>query len=168
MSKKHNKRRSHHGPPGEGGGSSQRPSQPAPPEKEYAKDYFYTESGVIRRELLDQKAKQRAMSFIHPKDQRQKALTSHQLRRFFGEVKSLKDRVHAFGWEKTFPMIRMLKSKIAYTCPSGGKGGDKKVPDEFREYIEEMVNHVYTERDFEAFALSFEAVVGYFYGEVGR
>jgi CRISPR/Cas system CSM-associated protein Csm2 small subunit len=45
----------------------------------------------------------------------------------------------------------------------------KKVPDEFRTYIETMVDSVgESEANFEAFVLCFEAVVGYFYGEGGK
>ena len=64
------------------------------------------------------------------------------------------------------PLIKMLKSKVAYACPITGK--DRKIPEEFRKYIEEMVDNIKDWKDFKAFALCFEAVVGFFYGQGGR
>jgi CRISPR type III-A-associated protein Csm2 len=69
-------------------------------------------------------------------------------------------------FSKIRPLIKMLKSKVAYACPT--TGSERKVPIEFRRYIEEMVDNIADERDFKAFALCFEAVVGFFYGEGGR
>jgi hypothetical protein len=42
------------------------------------------------------------------------------------------------------------------------------VPVEFRNYIEEMVDNIDDYSDFKAFALCFESVVGFFYGQGGR
>ena len=64
------------------------------------------------------------------------------------------------------PLIKMVKSKVAYACPSNGR--DRKVPEEFRNYMELMINSIEYYKDFKAFSLCFEAVVGYFYGEGGR
>jgi CRISPR type III-A-associated protein Csm2 len=94
-------------------------------------------------------------------------LTSAQLRRFHGEAKALEERVkNTDDFAKIRPLIKMLKSKAAYACPT--TGADRKVPADFRRYIEEMVDNIEDEKDFKAFALCFEAVVGFFYGEGGR
>lgn len=141
-------------------------------------NYFYSDktSGTIKEELLVKKAKDWAASFIKPAPPRESwqknpKLNSAQLRRFYGEVKALEDRVrHKDKPKEEFPKIRplvkMLKSKAAYACPTSGS--DRKVPEEFRKYMEEMVDNVADWDDFKAFALCFEAVVGYFYGEGGR
>lgn len=137
--------------------------------------YFFEDENkkVIKEDLLTTKAKRWAESFINPKqpsDPRQRRyqkLTSAQLRKFHVEAKSLEERVkNNSNFSEIRPLIKMLKSKVAYACPS--TGFDRKVPEEFRKYIEEMVDNVGDEKDFRAFALCFEAVVGFFYGQGGR
>lgn len=140
--------------------------------------FFYNDTGKkeISEDLLDSKAKGWAESFLNPRRPKESwarnpRLTSAQLRRFHREVKELEVRVKALKDSKTEfialrPIVKMLKSKVAYACPSNGV--ERKVPEEFRKYIEEMVDNVIDSRDFLAFALCFEAVVGYFYGQGGR
>ena len=142
-------------------------------------DYFYEDEDKkerLKEELLTTEAKKWAKSFINPKfpagpRDRNPKLTSAQLRRFHMEAKTLETRAEALqAPEKDFlslsPIVKMLKSKVAYACPVPGR--DKKVPEEFRRYIEEMVDHIDDYKDFKAFCLCFEAVVGFFYGEGGR
>ncbi|MDW7680750.1 MAG: type III-A CRISPR-associated protein Csm2 [bacterium] len=127
----------------------------------------------IKKEYLDGQAKQWARSFIKHSDDRDD-LTSTQLRRFHNDVRSVEAKVKAaisnYGEEEGFlrmlPFIKMIKSKIAYACPPKKK--DRKVPIEFRNYMETMINSIEDYDDFKAFSLCFEAVVGYFYGEGGR
>jgi len=139
-------------------------------------NYFYgdEEKERLREELLDKRAKEWAKSFINPNSDgrdRNPRLTSTQLRRFHIEAKTLEAKIDALEkpkeeFLKFRPMVKMLKSKVAYACPIPGR--DKKVPEEFRRYIEEMVDNITDYRDFKAFCLCFEAVVGFFYGEGGR
>ncbi len=138
-------------------------------------NYFYDDEGNIKESLLTDKAKAWAESFINPKPprerwQRNPKLTSTQLRRFHGEAKNLEERVRNLDKPEEFPKIRpiikMLKSKVAFACPN--TGSDRKVPDEFRKYIEEMIDNIEDVKDFKAFALCFESVVGFFYGQGGR
>lgn len=153
------------GNPGRGGPQQDRPSGASPAInalKQLLTGGFYAEKEgrrVIKTGLLTDCAENLGKAFERDR------LSSSQLRRFFGEVRSLQDRVRALRFEPSEPLIRMLKSKVAYACPKGGR--DKKVPDVFKDYIDTMVDHVKNEDDFEAFVLSFEAVVGYFYGEGG-
>lgn len=137
--------------------------------------YFFEDENkkVIKEDLLTIKAKRWAESFINPKQpsdpkqRRNQKLTSAQLRKFHIEAKALEERVrNTDDFTKIRPLIKMLKSKVAYACPT--TGFDRKVPEEFRKYIEEMVDNVGDEKDFRAFALCFEAVVGFFYGQGGR
>ena len=139
-------------------------------------NYFYDDKGNIKESLLTDKAKSLAESFINPKQpadrwQRNPKLTSAQLRKFHIEAKELEERVknlenHDEEFPKLRPLVKMLKSKVAYACPNTGR--DRKVPEEFRKYIEEMVENINDRKDFMAFALCFEAVVGFFYGQGGR
>lgn len=140
--------------------------------------YFYKDkkNDVMFESLLTEKARAWAESFIKPekpKDRfkRNPELTSAQLRRFHFEAKALEERCKNLTnpdteFARIRPLVKMLKSKVAYACPSNGR--DRKVPDEFRKYIEEMVDNIEDLKDFKAFALCFEAVVGYFYGQGGR
>lgn len=140
--------------------------------------YFYEdeEKEKLKEKFLTTEARKWAKSFINPKfpaDQRDRnpRLTSAQLRRFYMEAKTLEARVDALknpkdDFPKLRPIVKMLKSKVAYACPIPGR--DKKVPEEFRRYIEEMVDNIDSYKDFKAFCLCFEAVVGFFYGEGGR
>lgn len=142
-------------------------------------NYFYKDEEKkekLKEEFLTSKAKGWATSFIKPKfptdpRDRNPRLSSAQLRRFHIEAKTLEARVDALenperDFLKLRPIVKMLKSKVAYACPVRGTG--KKVPEEFRRYIEEMVDNVDDYKDFKAFCLCFEAVVGFFYGEGGR
>ncbi len=141
-------------------------------------NYFYADEDkkIIKESLLTDQAKKWAESFINPKSpkdrwQRNPKLTSAQLRRFHIEAKTLEERVKNLDdseneFSKIRPLIKMLKSKVAYACPTTGM--DRKVPDEFRKYIEEMVDNIEDSKDFKAFALCFESVVGFFYGQGGR
>ncbi len=140
-------------------------------------NYFYEDEKkeIIRETLLTDKAKLWAESFIKPKRpkerwQKNPELTSTQLRKFHIEAKTLEERVKSLDNPKEFlklrPIVKMLKSKVAYVCPTNGK--DRKVPEEFRKYIDEMINNIEDLSDFRAFALCFESVVGFFYGQGGR
>lgn len=141
-------------------------------------NYFYEDEKKeqIKESLLTDKAKAWAESFINPKSpkerwQRNPRLTSAQLRRFHIEAKTLEEKVKNMkdpkeDFIKLRPLIKMLKMKVAYACPV--TGSDRKVPEEFRNYIEEMIDNTKDIEDFKAFALCFESVVGYFYGQGGR
>jgi CRISPR type III-A-associated protein Csm2 len=141
-------------------------------------NYFYEDEGknIIKESLLNTKAKAWAESFINPstpKDRwrRNPRLTSGQLRRFHIEAKTLEEQCKNLASPQTDffrlrPLVKMLKAKVAYACPI--TGSDRKVPEEFRKYIEEMVDNIEDAKDFKAFALCFESVVGFFYGQGGR
>jgi len=128
--------------------------------------FFFEEKNgqeVIREELLTSKAQEWARNFLRVRP----PLHAAQLRRFYHDVKSLEAKVTSEEkFIKNRPLIKMLKSKVAYACPKTYSG--RKVPWEFREFIEECVDEIDQLKDFQAFALVFEAVVGYFYGEGGR
>lgn len=136
--------------------------------------YFYEdkETDKIKETLLTDMAKAWAESFINPKQpkerwQRNPKLTSAQLRKFHIEAKELEERAkNTDDFSKIRPIIKMMKAKVAYACPTTGT--DRKVPEEFRQYIEEMIDNISDVKDFKAFALCFESVVGFFYGQGGR
>jgi len=136
------------------GGQSPRGSQtssPLPPIR-------FRENDILRRELLTTEAKKYAEAFEHPGGG-DKALTMHQMRRFYNEVKALEAKIESEkedGFRKNEALIGMLKAKVAYarTRPQA------KVPESFVEFINKCVDAIKTKDDFKDFCLFFEAVVG--------
>ena len=135
-----------------------------PPRYQYQPSYFF-ENGRLKENLLTSEAERQADEFLHPPD-RQKQLTSAQLRRFYHEVKALEAKIEAGGFEANSPLVKMLRSKVAYACPA--RREDRKIPDTFAKFLWQHIEQVRSEKDFKAFCLVFEAVVGFFYGKGGR
>lgn len=125
---------------------------------DFEKIQFYSdvEKGTVDVKLLTTKAQEWANIFVDKK------LTSAQLRRFYHDAKKLEEQIKEKDFEQFKPHIKLLDSKVAYAYRGGGK--DSKVPLEFRNFIRNMIYSIESKRDFEAFMLCFEAVVGYFYG----
>ena len=130
---------------------------------------YFDNSGNILSDLLDKEAKEKAESFVkrNPRDPKRlnqrESLSSAQLRRFFGELRQLEKKVKAIGFEKVKPLIKMVKSKASYAAnPS-----NPKIPRTFKEFLINNIDEINSEKDFEAFMLHFEAVVGFFYGIPG-
>lgn len=132
--------------------------------------FYYDDAGNLWAGLLDEQAKQSAESFVHVNNRKDK-LNANQLRRFYNECKNLEKK---FSFAKqtqsgessqaaflqVLPLIKMLKAKVSYAAnPS-----NPKIPRTFSEWLNGSIDGIEDERDFEAFLLSFEAVVGYCYG----
>jgi CRISPR type III-A-associated protein Csm2 len=143
------------------GGSGAGPDWP--PKFEYQSGYF-RENGRLRENLLTTEAEKQAYDFLHPPG-RQKDLTSAQLRRFYHEVKALEAKIEAGGFETNAPLVKMLRSKVAYACPRDEKS--RKIPDTFAKFLWKHVEQVRSKEDFKDFCTVFEAVVGFFYGQGG-
>jgi len=129
---------------------------------------YYDQNKNIRAELLDREAYNQAENFIEyffdrrtqqKKVSSNKSLSSSQLRKFFNEFKQLEKKVNIEGFEKVKPLIKMVKSKASYAS--------KKIHPEFKKFLIGHVDKINTDRDFKAFMLHFEAVVGFFYGFEG-
>jgi CRISPR-associated protein Csm2 len=133
---------------------------------------YFDKNDNIRAELLDKEAYDQARSFIvYYFDKRKgreeldnnKSLTSAQLRRFFNEFRQLEKKVKIDGFEKVKPLIKMTKSKAAYAA----NPKKPKIPRSFQNFLVNHIDNVNSEKDFQAFMLHFEAVVGFFYGFEG-
>jgi len=137
--------------------------------------FYYDDAGNLRSGLLDKEAQQIAESFVRVHDRRSK-LNANQLRRFYNECKSLEKRFSFARQKQTvsadsteasqaaflqvLPLIKMLKAKVSYAAnPS-----NPKIPKTFSDWLNNSIDNIENEKDFEAFLLSFEAVVGYCYG----
>ncbi len=118
---------------------------------------FYTdaEKKILSSTLLDSDAEKQADA-LHTK------ISSAQTRKFFGEIKNLYLRLkQGRQWAELEPVFRMIKSKAYYAS----KSGNSKIPDEFRAFITDNVDRVKDQKDFEAFVMYFEAVLGFAYGK---
>lgn len=132
---------------------------------------YFDRNGVIRAELLDKEALDTATSFVvyeekfnHRTRKKEKrpgkdSLSSSQLRRFFNEFRQLEKKVDTKGFDKVKPLIKMVKSKVSYASA--------KIPRTFKDFLIKNINNINEEKEFRAFMLCFEAVVGFFYGIEG-
>jgi CRISPR-associated protein Csm2 len=130
--------------------------------------YYYEdkEKTIIKKELLNEKAQEIAEKFfsVDSKGHQREGLTSAQLRRFYNEVKSLEKRLVPGNFKTLLPLIKMIKSKVAY---ASNPRRSSRITPEFRKFIDECIDNIPEdgEKDFKAFALHFEAVVGFYYGK---
>lgn len=128
--------------------------------------YFDSTGENIRSELLNEEAQQAAELFIelnqHGKPTGD-SIKSSQLRRFFNEFKGLERQLAQRGGdEESFksikPLVKMANAKVVYAKAR------KVVPQSFVDWLQKHVQAIDTARDFKAFLLHFEAVVGFCYG----
>lgn len=128
---------------------------------------YHDEKGNIRKELLNQEAEKQANELIVKRYDRRrqqevvddkKSVSSTQLRRFYNEFKGLEKRVRAKDFESVLPLIKMVRSRAFYA--SNGN----KIPKSFKDFLVKNVEAINEKKDFEAFLLHFEAVVGFCYG----
>lgn len=131
-----------------------------------AKQFEYFKGDAINPELVTTLAQEWANKFVPRQvagQRNQRPINSAQLRRFYGDVKNLEMRwENSQDKEKTFreilPMIKLLKAKAAYANKRA------LVPESFKSWIWENVDMINEMKDFKAFLLFFEAVVGFCYG----
>lgn len=121
----------------------------------------YYKNDVLNPDLLDQEAQEAANSFF--KDPSKK-LTKSQLRNFYGDIKTQERRWQASksddeetAFQAVLPMIKLLKAKSEYALQRG------VIPPSFRDWLWKHIDKVNSARDFKAFLLHFEAVVGFSY-----
>jgi CRISPR-associated protein Csm2 len=130
---------------------------------------YFDESGEnIRPELLNEEARSAAEKFIvigrNGKPQEADSIKNSQLRRFFNEFKSLERRLDQLPGDpeveflRVKPMVKMANAKVEYAKAR------KVVPQTSVKWLQGHVKAIDTAKDFKAFLLHFEAVVGFCYG----
>lgn len=140
------------------------------------------EKNIINKDLFKFYAEEYGKRF--------KDISSNQIRKFYDEIVSLLNQldVPSGNFETLYPMILMLKSKVAYSAGKETSDFKKSVEkalkkgkkpeewkkkkiqtwDEFNNFIKILVKMVNNsspekgEKDFRALKLFFEAVVGYY------
>lgn len=132
------------------------------PKKEYefTKKGFTDKDGILREELMTVEAENIAKDFA--------TVTTAQLRAFFNEIKALRNRLESNNTEENFkkiyPLILMIKSKIAYRVAK-----DRKLTP-LKEFLYAGIDEIQKSNKvnkgkeaFENFAIFFETIVGYSY-----
>lgn len=123
---------------------------------------FTDSKGNIREELITEEALNIAKHF------KSENLSNSQLRAFFNEVKAINNKLDdkKESFDKVYPMILMIKSKIEYRASK-----ETKKMKGFKAFLIEAVTYVQKENKsgkgyeaFKNFVIFFEAVVGYCYG----
>ncbi len=138
------------------GGQGYRGQKPGPrglPEG-YLRDGYFSSDGHIREELLTAAAQAAAKSFGegYPK------LTTGQLRRFYGHLKTAEKAYQFTGDEKK--LVLDIKTLDSFVAEAQGK---KKVPREFYNFIKKNADTVKSGKDvLQGFMPHFQAIVGYF------
>lgn len=122
---------------------------------------FRDEKNNLRKELLTSEADTYAERFGNPSEGR--ALTNHQIRRFYNEVKALEAKIEATqDFAGNEALVHMLKAKVAYARNKSGQG---KVPEEFKQFIDDCVDAIdkaeNKKRGFSDFVKFFEAIIGF-------
>ena len=120
---------------------------------------YYLNEKAINPVWMDQEAQKAARSFFDG----QPKLAASQLRKFYNDVKAMERQWrNSGGDEEAFalilPLFKLLKAKSHYALKR------KVIPAAFRNWLCEHVDSVNSARDFRAFLLHFEAVVGFSYG----
>lgn len=132
---------------------------------------YFDEEQNLKSALLSEEALDEAKKFVILRSDNKvdsyQSITSAQLRKFYNEFKGLEKRLDfaannlsedEAAFKGVLPLVKMVKSKVAYAS------GSKKVPTSFARWLEQHVDSIGTAREFRAFLLHFEAVVGFCYG----
>lgn len=122
--------------------------------------YYKSGTKVLREDLITVHAEEIGKKLVG-NNPRTPLLSSSQLRKFFNDVRALEAKIETGNFEEQKPMIKMLKSKVAYAY---GRG---KIPSEFKGYIDTCVDKINDKDDFKGFVKFFESVVGFYYGHGG-
>ncbi len=131
-----------------------------PAKQQYSK-YFYfqdDEQTEIKASLIENKAEDEAKKIIE--------ISSSQIRLFFDEVREIESIIdEGSNKEKKFKenvaRIKLLKAKAWFNYQKLIKKKDTKLPFQFVKFLCEAIDHVNNAKEFKAFVMYFEAVVGF-------
>lgn len=127
----------------------------------------YYDGKHIRPEFLNEEARKAAETFIQKFNGRvddRNSIKNSQLRKFFNEFKSLERQLDQQqgdiddSFKSIKPLVKMANAKVVYAQAR------KVVPQAFVDWLQKHIQAIDSARDFKAFLLHFEAVVGFCYG----
>lgn len=133
---------------------------------------YFDNEGIIRKELLDEEARQVANDLVvtrfNSRSNKEElserdSVKNSQLRRFYGEFKALERKLDQVrgdreeNFRRILPMVKMARAKVEYAKARN------VVTQAFVNWLGRNIGDIHSVKDFEAFMLHFEAVVGYCY-----
>lgn len=134
--------------------------------------HWFASPGAIRPELVNEEAEKIARGMVKEGGAQQGKASSdgvkrNQLRRIYGEVKSIERRLAAGQeWATVKPMVKLLRAKTAYNAGRAVER-DKYSATYYRtleRFVNDSVAKIEEKAEFLAFCKQFEAVVGFYYG----
>lgn len=140
--------------------------------------FYVSGTDKIRPDLFSDFAEKIARSLAeikenpkNPRQQLKNGVSPTQIRRMFDEVKRyerLLSEDNSDSWEKQYPYIKMMKSKVSYTVARAKKNHSKDAIyyDNLASFISEGIDLIKEQKDYHVFVSLFEAVYGFYY-EVG-
>jgi len=131
--------------------------------------YSNEEKKIVKTDLFDKTANAIADSFVGKGKFGVYGVSKTQLRRFYDEVKRFDQNLDGTSetWEKNFPYIRMIKSKVSYNVARAIEKNkfEEDVYKNLSKFILEGLDdkHVKDETDYHVFTSLFEAVYGFYW-----
>ena len=129
--------------------------------------YFYEDEGrtKLKKDLLTTEAQRIVKSFCHEigGGKVTSKLGMAQTRRWYGEIKrlehqmDLKKNQNRLDFDQYLPMVKLLKARLTYAT----KRPMVDIPEGFSNFMFTCIDNVESYEDFKAFALYFEAVLGF-------
>jgi len=134
--------------------------------------YSNEEKKIVKADLFDKTAEGIANSLVN-KDRRGElyGVSSTQMRRLYDEVKRFDQNLDGTPetWEKNYPYIRMIKSKVSYNIARAIEKNrfEEDVYKNLSKFILEGLDEkcVKDEEDYHVFTALFEAVYGFYYAK---
>jgi len=125
--------------------------------------YSNAEKKIVKADLFDVTAEKIANGFVKDNN----SVSSTQMRRLYDEVKRFDQNLDGTPetWEKNYPYIRMIKSKVTYNVARAIEKNrfEADVYKKLSAFITEGLDQVTGEEDYHVFTALFEAVYGFYY-----
>lgn len=137
--------------------------------------FYVSGTDKLRPDLFNEFAEKVAKGLAeikdNPRDSRKpfkNGVSPTQIRKMFDEVKRYERLINeddSSSWEKQYPYIKMMKSKVSYSVARAKKNHqrDAKYYDNLSSFISEGIDLIKTEKDYHVFVSLFEAVYGFYY-----
>ena len=138
--------------------------------------FYVSGTDKLRPDLFNEFAEKVAKGLAeikdNPRDSRKpfrNGVTSTQIRRLFDEIKRYERLINdddCSSWEKQYPYIKMIKSKVHNTVARSKKNGKREDAiyyDNLSQFISEGIDLIKSVRDYHIFVSLFEAVYGFYY-----
>ncbi len=87
-------------------------------------------------------------------------LSKTKARKFYSEVKRIQRKLETMGAAKFFELLPEIKLIIPKAVYDSNRSGNR-LPNSVKEFIQTNISKIQSEKDFNEFAMKFEAVIGY-------